>query len=282
MPCHSWLTEMRQDFDPVRGSIKVESIVFKSLSQIRKSLPAASEPIAIRMWYLCRPIIRLIFFGRNRYCCVCDSWGRLFLSHGLRKDIVCPICLAHDRHRLAWIYLNSCTNLTDGSPKKLLHFAPETAFTQRFKKIPEVDYVSADPVSPHAMVKLDITDIHLPDSSFDIIYCSHVLEHVPEDRQAMSEMFRVLKPGGWALIQVPVSKNATLEDPSITDPVERERLFWQSDHVRLYGLDIKDRLAAAGFDVAVVLGHQFIEPQDCTRMGIDPNDPMFHCRKPAG
>jgi SAM-dependent methyltransferase len=131
------------------------------------------------------------------------------------------------------------------------------------------------------MVKLDITDIDLPDSSFDIIYCSHVLEHVADDRKAMSELVRVLKPGGWALIQVPVSKDGTIEDPSITDPDERERLFYQGDHVRLYGLDIADRLAAAGFDVQVVFGHQLIEPHRCERMGINPNEPIFHCRKPV-
>ena len=262
-------------------SVRIELMV----SQIKALLPTALEPLAIRMWYLCRPIIRLIFFSRSKYCCVCDSWSRFFLSHGplsrRRKDVVCPICLSHRRHRLAWIYLNSCTNITDGSPKKLLHFAPETEFSKRFKKIPGIDYLSADLVSPHAMVKMDITDIDWPDSSFDIVYCSHVLEHVPEDRKAMSEMFRVVKPGGWALIQVPVWKDDTIEDPSITDPGERERLFGQSDHVRLYGLDIKNRLAAAGFDVEVVFAHQLIEPQNCERMGINPNEPIFHCRKPA-
>src|SRR5262245_6184809 len=220
------------------------------VSQIKALLPAALESIAIRLRYRCRPIIRLIFFGRSRYCSVCDSRSRFFLSHGplsrRRKDIVCPICLSRRRHRLAWIYLNSYTNLTDGSPKKLLHFAPETEFTKRFRKIRGIDYLSADLVSPHAIVKMDITDIDRPDSSFDVIYCSHVLEHVPDDRKAISEMFRVLKPGGWALIQVPMSKKGTIEDPSITDAGERERLFGQSNHVRRYGLDIKDRLAAAG------------------------------------
>ncbi len=255
------------------------------VSQIKALLPAALEPMAIRMWYFCRPIIRLIFFGRNRYCPVCESWSRFFLSHGPlprgRKDVVCPVCLSHDRHRLAWIYLNSRTNLTDSSPKKLLHFAPETEFTKKFKKIPGIDYLSADLVSPHAMVKMDIIAIDWPDSSFNIVYCSHVLEHVREDRKAMSEIFRVLKSGGWALIQVPISEDGSLEYPSITEPGERKRLSWQSKHVRRYGLDIKDRLAAAGFDVEVVFRHQLIGPENCQRMGIHPNEPMFHCWKPA-
>lgn len=256
-----------------------------TVSRIKALLPAALEPLAIRLWYLCRPILRLIFFGRSRYCCVCDSWSRFFLSHGSpsrrTRDVVCPICLAHRRHRLQWVYLHSCTNLLDGAPKKLLHFAPDIPFLGRFKKIPGLDYISADLASPHAMVKMDITSINRPDASFDIIYCSHVLEHIPNDRKAMSEIFRVLKPGGWALIQVPISETVTLEDPAITDPGERERLFRQSDHLRLYGLDIKDRLAAVGFEVEVVFARQLIEPHNFERMGVDSDEPIFHSRKPA-
>jgi hypothetical protein len=144
------------------------------VSQIKALLPAAIEPMTIRVWYLLRPIIRSILRGRRRYCAVCDSWSRFFLSHGppsrRSEDIVCPICLSHRWHRLAWIYLKSCTNLRDGSSKKLLHFASETAFVEGFKKISGVDYLSADLVSAHAMVKMDITDIDWPDSSFDIVY----------------------------------------------------------------------------------------------------------------
>ncbi len=195
------------------------------MSQIEALLPPALEPTAIRIWYFCQPIVRIICFGRNRYCRVCASRIQVFWSHRPQsrrmKDVVCSICLSHRRHRLAWIYLNSRTNLTDGAPKKLLHLAPDTVFIKRFKKIPGVHYVSADLVSPHAMVKMGWAD-----ASFDVVYCSHVLEHVHEDRKAMNEMFRVLKPGGWALVQVPVSKGKTMEDPSITDPGERERLFW--------------------------------------------------------
>ena len=101
------------------------------------------------------------------------------------------------------------------------------------------------------MVEMDITDIQYPDDSFDAIYCSHVLEHVPDDAKAMSELYRVLKPGGWAILAVPIRGDTTFEDPTTTEPEERERLFGQSDHVRYYGKDFKDRLEAAGFEVKV-------------------------------
>lgn len=254
------------------------------ISRIKTLLPSGLEPLALRVWYWCRPALRIVFLGRRRYCSVCESRSRFFLSHGPPSrrvtNVLCPICLSHKRHRFAWIYLNSRTNLGDGTRKKLLHIAPEVEFTRLFKKVPKLDYVSADLGSPHAMVEADITAMHWPDDSFDMVYCSHVLEHVPDDRQAMREMLRVLKPGGVALIQVPVGPQATLEDPTITDPRERERVFWQSDHVRLYGLDIADRLRAAGFEVDVVFARQLLAPDACERMGIDTNEAMFHARKP--
>lgn len=161
------------------------------LSQLKATLPAALEPLLIRVWYFFRPMLRIVFFGRSRYCPVCNSRSRFFLSHGpairRRQDIVCPICLSHDRHRLAWVFVNSSTDLNDGSPKKLLHFAPETEFERKFRSIPGVQYLSADLGSPHAMEESDITNIDWSEASFDIIYCSHVLEHVPEDRSAMRE-----------------------------------------------------------------------------------------------
>ncbi len=255
------------------------------LTRIRALLPPAFDQIAMRTWFLCRPITRVLFYGRRRYCHSCDSWSRIFLGHGpptrRSKDIVCPICFSHRRHRLAWLYISTRTNLMDGVPKRFLHFAPELGLKRRFRRIPGLDYLSADLDSPHAMVKMDITAIDLPDASFDVVYCSHVLEHVPEDRKAMSEIFRVLKPGGWAMIQVPVSQNNTIEDPTVTDPAERERLYWQNDHVRLYGLDIADRLRAAGFSLQMVFGSQLVEERDLKKFGIDTGEPIFHCKKPA-
>jgi SAM-dependent methyltransferase len=183
---------------------------------------------------------------------------------------------------MAWHFMSVRTNLNDGRPKKLLHCAPETMVTKRFREISGVDYLSMDLTSPLAMVRMDLTALAVRDSSFDCIYCSHVLEHVRDDGQAMRELFRVLQPDGWALIQVPVSMGATFEDPLITDPAERQRVFWQSDHVRLYGLDIEERLRRAGFAVEVVCADHLADEEEIVRMGLrtTTNEPLLYCRRP--
>ena len=168
------------------------------VTKIKALLPSALEPAVISLWCKLRPIIRVIFFGHERYCPVCGSWTRLFLSYGpstkRRKDVVCPVCFSHERHRLAWVFITTSTDLGSAIPKKLLHFAPEPEFERKLRRIPWIEYLSADLLNTHVVEKMDISDINQPDDSFDIILCSHVLEHVPEDRKAMSELFRVLKP----------------------------------------------------------------------------------------
>jgi SAM-dependent methyltransferase len=144
------------------------------------------------------------------------------------------------------------TDLLDGRPKRLLHFAPERAIASRLRTIGNLDYVTADLFDPNASISVDITNMpSVPDASFDFLYCSHVLEHVADDRKAIKECARVLKPEGRAVFMVPITANVTYEDPSITDPRERERLFGQHDHVRRYGPDLLGRLQAGGFDVRV-------------------------------
>ena len=136
----------------------------------------------------------------------------------------------------------------------MLHVAPEPALAPKFRAIPGLDYLSGDLDPAAAMVQMDITDIRYPDNSFDVIYCSHVLEHVPDDRRAMRELARVLKPGGWAVLAVPLREHAlaTFEDPTITDPKNRDRFFGQSDHVRWYSAsDFQRRLEESGFSVTV-------------------------------
>ena len=129
------------------------------------------------------------------------------------------------------------------------------------------------------MVQMDITRIQFPDDTFDVIYCSHVLEHVPEDRQAMREFHRVLKPGGWTVLQVPVTVDVTFEDPTVTDPAERKRLFGQNDHVRRYGPDYRDRLVGAGFTVqAIPCTSQFSE-REIRKYGLDRTENVYLCRK---
>ena len=190
------------------------------------------------------------YIGIKHYCPCCGWHLQKLIPYGLvlRQNALCPRCGSLERHRLLWLYFRDRTNLfTDRL--RLLHFAPERIFETVFKSLDNLDYITADLYSDSAMVKMDITDITYEDDSFDAIICSHVLEHIMDDRKAMREMLRVLKPGGWAIIMVPISRDVTFEDPSIVTPEDRERFFGQWDHVRFYGQDIKDRLESAGFDV---------------------------------
>ena len=164
----------------------------------------------------------------------------------------------------------------------MLHFAPEHCFAERLRTAPNVDWLSADLLDPSAMLKVDITRIQLPDDSFDVIYCSHVLEHVPDDRAGMRELARVLKPSGWALVQVPIASPTTFEDPSITDPDERERVFGQWNHVRTYGPDVEQRLSDAGFVVQRVSASDIASPEEYERMGLRDNDWIYVCRPRTG
>ncbi len=164
----------------------------------------------------------------------------------------------------------------------MLHIAPELQLSRLFRAQPSLDYLSADLKSPRAMVKMDITDIPYPDHTFDVIYCSHVLEHVPDDRKAMRELHRVLKPGGWAILQVPITAKATVEDPAVTDPQERLRLYGQIDHVRRYGPDYKDRLVEAGFGVILEQFVQELNERQVRRFGLNKCSPIHLCTKAAG
>ena len=138
---------------------------------------------------------KLLNFGFKRYCPVCHSWVRKFNPYGLnrRVDAQCPVCKSLERHRFVWIYLREQTPLFDSKPKRVLHFAPEPELERRFREIRGVDYVSADLLNPRAMLTMDICQMDCPDESFDFVYCSHVLEHVQDDRKAIAEIFRVLK-----------------------------------------------------------------------------------------
>jgi ubiquinone/menaquinone biosynthesis C-methylase UbiE len=149
-----------------------------------------------------------------------------------------------------WLYLQRKTDFFT-APYKVLHLAPEQAFYKRFKKMSNIDYTTADLHSPLADVKADITALPFDDKTFDVIFCNHVLEHIPDDTKAMQELYRVMKPGGWGIFQVPLDKNSakTFQDDRITDPAERTRIFGQYDHVRVYGLDYFDKLQSIGFQV---------------------------------
>ena len=189
------------------------------------------------------------------------------------------MCGVLERHRLSWLYLKQRTRLFKGPRNRLLDIAPEPGISGRIRRSKYVDYLSIDLTSSFAMLKMSVTDLQLPDDSFDAIYCSHVLEHVPEDRRAMGEFYRILKPGGWAIILVPVSGDVTVEDPSVTTPEERVRLFGQHDHVRMYGKDLKERLEGAGFSVVVDAFARNFSPKQVRRFGLRLDDDIYFCYK---
>ena len=181
---------------------------------------------------------------------------RTFLPYGYenpREHVLSPSTLSLERHRLLWLFLQ---NKTDFFSKEysVLHFAPEQAFHKRFQKLKNLNYVTTDLNSPLANVKADICNLPFKDNSFDVILCNHVLEHIPDDTKAMQELYRVLKPNGWGIFQIPqdLKRERTFEDDSITDRRKRAEIFGQYDHVRIYGRDYFDKLRNVGFTVEEV------------------------------
>ena len=210
--------------------------------------------IQLSIWF--RPLIKLYFKGNQFTDPIDGSSYRKFLPYGyqnLRQNALCPGTLSLERHRLLWLYLDRKTSfLTDSI--RVLHVAPEQVFYKRFKSFSHWDYTTTDLHSPLADVKADICALPFEDNSYDLILCNHVLEHIPNDLKAMKELYRVLKPRGTAILQVPLEEDRenTFEDDSITDQQERTRIFGQYDHVRVYGQDYYNRLQKAGFKATPV------------------------------
>lgn len=224
------------------------------MSKIFKTvLNTIPRPLLIKFSYLVRPLLAVWYRG-TKYTDPIDGRSfRKFLPYGYenpRENVLSPSTLSLERHRLLWLYLKNKTNFFT-SPHKVLHFAPEQAFYNRFKALANLEYVTTDLNSPLADVKADICDLPFPDNSFDVILCNHVLEHIPDDFGAMKELYRILKPGGWGIFQIPqdLKRTVTFEDDTITDRKERAKIFGQYDHVRIYGRDYFDKLRKVGFTV---------------------------------
>ena len=202
---------------------------------------------------LTRWTIAPLLAGDRIECTVCGGRFRRLLRGRNRPNALCPRCGAHERHRLLAYFLDRDRPDLVTAGTRLLHFAPEPFFEQRFRAVDGLDYVTADLDPAAADVACDLEALPFADAAFDVFLCSHVLEHVDDDRAALAELRRVLRPGGTAVVLVPVDEGraTTYEDPAIVTAAGRERAFWQDDHVRLYGRDVAARLAAAGFDVLV-------------------------------
>jgi SAM-dependent methyltransferase len=229
--------------------------------------------------------------GDKVLCPICNSRFNKFAPFGLvkRKNARCHTCGSLERHRLLWKYLNEKTNLFNNNAKiRLLHFAPEKYFYDIFSKNQYIDYFPCD-LTPERYVyngnvkitKVDITNIPFEENYFDVVLCSHVLEHIPDDRKAMSELYRVMIKGTWGIFQVPIDYNrkTTYEDFTITSPKDREKAYGQNDHVRWYGQDFKDRLRSVGFNVTEDEYIKSFTAEELYRFGLIPSEFIYFCKK---
>lgn len=218
------------------------------------------------------------------HCPVCDGHFRRFLPYGksiplspLRSYALCPSCRCMERHRLLWLYLQTQTNIFVDKAS-VLHVGPELQIQKRLQSFTNLTYLSIDIDCPWAMMKLDVSDLPFAADSFHSILCIHVLQAVVDDRKALSELFRVLKPNGWAILQVPID----VDQPKTVDtaPVGRQPVNTsQLSHARLYGQDYLELLQQARFDVHV---DDFVRrlPQTLiTRYGLNPSEDIYICHK---
>lgn len=237
----------------------------------------------IRMSIWARPVLVYIYKG-DRYTDPIDGRSyREFLPYGYekqRQNVLSPGTLSLERHRLMWLYLKNETGFFKDN-LKVLHMAPEQSFYKRFRKLQNLDYTTCDLNSPIADVKADIQNLPFENNSFDVIFCNHVLEHVADDKKALSELYRVMKPGGWGIFQVPIryQLDKTFEDPTITDKKERIEKFGQYDHVRVYGMDYYDTLKSAGFEVEKVILSNKLSDEEIKRFALEKNEILPVVRK---
>lgn len=230
-----------------------------------------------------RPLLAWFLKGKRYTDPIDNKSFRKFLPYGYgtpRENVLSPSTLSLERHRLLWLWLERETDFFT-KPSKVLHFAPEQAFYKRFRKSTHLDYTTTDLNSPLADVKADICNLPFKDNAYDIIFCNHVLEHIPDDTKAMQELYRVLKPGGMAILQIPqdLNREVTFEDNTITDRDERAAIFGQYDHVRIYGRDYFDKLRSKGFKVEEVDYTNLISPEEVDRYRLAKGEILPVCRK---
>ena len=227
--------------------------------------------------------LKLIYYGgKNLYCPCCEHYFRTFFPHGhpLRTSASCPNCGSLERHRLLLLYLYYKTNFFSEN-LRVLHFTPSYALEKRFKRISNLDYITTALDNPRAMISMDITDIRYPENYFNVILCYHILEHVENDRLAMQELYRVLKPNGWAIIQVPIDYKleTTLENSNITSAKDREYYYGHRNHLRRYGRDYVKKLENIGFKVKIDDFISEINYESRKKMGLSEDEKIIYCSK---
>jgi hypothetical protein len=218
--------------------------------------------------------------GWSVQCPFCGWKGSAFYPHPaphFRPNAPCPRCGSKERHRALYCYLRDRTDLFH-KPTRVLEVAPGAYSYRLFCRLPHVTHVGLDLVSPLARLRGDVTRLSFPDGIFDLVLCFHVLEHVPDDRQAIRELRRVLHEDGQLLVHVPIDREVTFENPDITDAAERSRLFGQADHVRAYGYDFSSRLEEAGLRVWEESLTASVTESEVDRYGLPWQDVVYACR----
>lgn len=254
------------------------------LPVIKKFLKQTALPLYLQL--------RGLYYSGNEVTCPCckHSFSR-FLPLGVNQRLgQCPRCRSNERDRALWLYLNKHPEFINAG-KRLLHIGPEEIFYNYFKKIKGLHYTPADKfvqmfesTYPTDTIYLDIVHMpEIPDNTYDVILCSHVLEYVKEDDLAMSELLRVLKPNGIALLQVPIKPGlkTTYEDASITTASQRATVFGDPGHIRFYGEDYADKLAARGFKTAFIPFTTLFNQQEIQQYGLISTDDFQLARKSA-
>jgi len=254
------------------------------MSLFKTILNIVPRPWLIKASYVARPFLNLYYQGTNYTDPINGKSYRKFLPYGYgiqRENVLAPGTLSLERHRLLWLYLKKHSDFFT-QPKKLLHVAPEQCFYKLFRKQQNLAYTTTDLFSPLADVKADICNLPFADNSYDIVFCNHVLEHITDDNKAIKELFRVLKPGGWGIFQIPqdVTKEETYEDFTIKDPKERQKHFGQYDHVRVYGLDYFNRLEKVGFTVIPFETMNHFSSEEIKKYALMENEILPICKKP--
>ncbi|KND49392.1 MAG: Alternative oxidase/tellurite resistance protein TehB [Parcubacteria bacterium C7867-008] len=255
--------------------------------------------VKIRTW--------IAYVGTGHHCPVCNRSMRSFMpsrvtagqsvvdrykivSMGSRKQMQCPWCGASDKERLVYLYLKTHTDIFTSS-SDVLHIAPEKNLMRLLRNRPTGTYIAGDKFEgdPRYLdgrygdaISMDVTDLPSEDNNFDYIICNHVLEHVLDDARAMSEIYRVLKPGGLAILQVPVTRETkvSIEDANVSEPEDRIRVFGQADHVRIYAeAEYILRLTQAGFTVSSQTAKELFTNEECERFGLSLREAVYVARK---